>query len=228
MALARLCRTHRLTMRAVFAPLGCGLLASVCVAAGDAASDASRGRYLFQAHCAVCHVSKDDLVVRQKAISATGIASAINTVDRMADLKRLPATDLEAIAAYVRGDVGASDFVDYDGLWGGPDEAGWGLSISHQRANNRIFAVIYAYSADGSQQWLAVPEGVWSGDNTVWSGRAYQTRGAKGLAQFRPADVLVTPMGQATITFRSEHRAELTLAVAGSPAIVKPVERLSF
>jgi hypothetical protein len=192
-----------------------------------ASTPATTGRFLFHLHCAACHGNRSDLVVQEKARTAAGIQGAINTVDRMADLKRLPVVDLEAIAAYVRGDAGATDVLDFSGLWMVPSEAGWGVSLTHQRGNNRLFAVVYSYDGVG-QQWLAVPEGTWSGDNTTFSGRAYVTRGPRGLAAFDSRDVVTSPVGQLSLQFRSETSADLTLITPGSPVLTKQIVKLAF
>jgi hypothetical protein len=116
------------------------------------------------------------------------------------------------------------------GIWAATNEPGWGVSIAHQSTNNRVFVVIYAYTNAGSQQWLVLPESAWSGDNTTVSGRAYETRGSRGLAAFqsRDATATATAVGQVTLVFTTEATLDLILAIPGAPAVKKSLTRFVF
>ncbi len=43
----------------------------------------------------------------------------------------------------------------YHGLWWNPDEAGWGMSLTHH--GNIIFAALYTYDETGAPVWYAIP-----------------------------------------------------------------------
>lgn len=192
------------------------------------AADALRGKFAFHTFCAVCHITVQDLVIQQKARTAGEIATAIQTIDRMGDLRRLSVTELEDIAAFVRAEPRASTFVDFSGVWISPAEPGWGLTIAHQASNNRAFIVLYIYNETGQQRWLTVPESSWDQDNTVLTGKAFETRGGTDLARFNPRDIVASAAGQVTLVFRSERQLELVYAVPGRSTTTKTMTRFVF
>jgi hypothetical protein len=209
-----------------YAVIGGGLWLTAALPVG--ANDPKNGRFLFHTYCAACHITAADPVLQAKARTGEGVATAIATIDRMGELRRLSSRDLSDIAAFIRGDAGAATFVDMSGLWVAEGAPGWGLSITHQESNRRLFALLHTYSDDGRQRWLASPAGEWTQDETVWSGIAYETRGGQSIVIFDPTKVQTTSVGQLTLVFAGVDKVQLVWAVPGTRTVTKDLVRLRF
>jgi hypothetical protein len=63
-----------------------------------------------------------------------------------------------------------------DMWWGGPAQNGWGVSVVQHGKN--IFAVVFAYDANGAPTWHVIPQAFWVGGyGRTLQGTAYQPRG---------------------------------------------------
>ena len=122
---------------------------------------------------------------------------------------------------------------NYQDIWWaavGTGETGWGLHFTHQ--GDIIFATWFTYDFDGSPLWLSVtaPKGAAG----VYTGTLYRTTGPSfGSVPFDPAQVVRTPVGNATLTFGNGDNATFAYSVTlGSPAVTvtqaKQLTRLVF
>ena len=67
--------------------------------------------------------------------------------------------------------------LNYQDLWwAGPEQTGWGVSVvQHDR---RIFAVVFAYDANGAPTWHVIPQPLWAGGfGRSLQGESFQPRG---------------------------------------------------
>ena len=97
------------------------------------------------------------------------------------------------------GSAPASWGVDRTDLWWNPAESGWGLSLA-QHGNN-FFGVWFTYGPSGQPLFVTMP-GVTMTSPDSFTGALYTTTGP-GLdaATFDPAQVRVTQVGSATLSF---------------------------
>jgi hypothetical protein len=125
--------------------------------------------------------------------SATGVATGTLSIRTSEGAYRVPLR--------VEGYVGNAGMRNHDGLWWAApsgSQRGWGLDIAHQ--GDTIFAVWFAYAADGNPSWLALTarraaDGSFRGD-------VVQTRGPRFDARtFDPRAVRATIVGRATLAF---------------------------
>jgi hypothetical protein len=110
--------------------------------------------------------------------------------------------------------------------WASPagSEAGWGISITHQR--DTIFATWFTYDPDGSPVWLSVTAS--KSSPGVYAGILYYTTGpAYDAASFDPARVMYYPVGSATLTFSDGNDAIFAYTWNGSSQ-AKPITRQVF
>ncbi len=116
--------------------------------------------------------------------------------------------------------------------WAAPPgaESGWGINFTHQ--GNTIFATWFTYHFDGSPLWLSV-----TASNTapgVYAGTLYLTSGpAFDAVPFLPANVVLTPVGTATLTFANGNSATFAYTITlGTPPVAvtqtKPITRQIF
>lgn len=134
----------------------------------------------------------------------------------------------KAIARQAFGVAGAATQSHYGDLWWSPAESGWGLSITHQAST--LFAVWYAYGADGRPVWYVLPGGSWvSGD--TYTGTLYRTASAPsaffGAGGFNPAAVSATAVGSMTLRFWAPGSAVMSYTVNGTSGS-KSIMRQSF
>ena len=89
---------------------------------------------------------------------------------------------------------------NYSDIWWNPLESGWGVTIADHVTN--IFAILYAYRADGRPVWFAVPGGTFSQGRRIFQGSVYFTTGPAYTSDtFDPNLVVVTNVGSATFDF---------------------------
>jgi len=119
-----------------------------------------------------------------------------------------------------------------DMWWAAPAgaESGWGINLAHQ--GNILFATWFTYNFDGTPLWLSA-----TAHNTapgVYSGTLNLTRGpAFSAVPFNPANVVLTPVGTATLTFANGNSASFSYTVTlGTPPVTvtqtKPITRQIF
>lgn len=120
---------------------------------------------------------------------------------------------------------------NYADLWWNASESGWGLAFSQQYST--AFATWYVYDAAGDPLWVVMPDGRLGsetiGQNIVWNffGDIYTTRGPKFGEPFDPAQVVVTPIGKASIAFDGPENAILTYTL-GAPNETRRLTRQPF
>jgi hypothetical protein len=109
---------------------------------------------------------------------------------------------------------------NYQDLWWAAPagvESGWGMNLTHQ--GNTIFATWFTYNFDGTPLWLSatahmVSPGVYSGTLNLTRGPAFNA------VPFLPANVVVTPVGNLTLTFANGNSATLSYTVTlGTPPV---------
>ena len=113
------------------------------------------------------------------------------------------------------------------GLWWrqGGTESGWGINVTHQ--GNILFATWFTYDTDGSGLWLVMPRGETTGNGT-WTGALYRTTGPSFDANpWLTADVVATPVGNATFSFTDGDNGTFSYTVNGITQS-KPIEREVF
>lgn len=100
-----------------------------------------------------------------------------------------------------------------DMWWSGAPENGWGMSVVQHR--DVLFAVIYAYDADGAPIWYVMPGGMWNEGRTAFSGALYLPSGSPFGAYDASKFVAHAPVGNATISFNGASRGSLEYTIAG-------------
>ncbi len=104
---------------------------------------------------------------------------------------------------------------NYQDLWWNDppgSESGWGINFSHQ--GDTIFATWFTYGMDGSPMWLSGTATKTAGSS--YSGTLYRTTGPPFNAMpFNPANVILTSVGIATLTFSDGNHATFAYTVSG-------------
>ena len=100
------------------------------------------------------------------------------------------------------GNAPANWGVDRTDLWWNPSESGWGLTLA-QHGNN-VFGAWFTYAPSGRPLFVVMP-GVQQQTASSFTGTLYTTTGpAYTSATFNPAQVQVTQVGSATVSFNGE------------------------
>ncbi len=104
---------------------------------------------------------------------------------------------------------------NYQDLWWNDppgSESGWGINFSHQ--GDTIFATWFTYDLNGTPMWLSVTAQKTAA--ATYAGTLYRTNGpAFSAVPFNPANVVVTPVGNATFTFADGNHATFAYTVNG-------------
>ena len=98
--------------------------------------------------------------------------------------------------------------------WNAPpgSESGWGLNITHQ--GNTLFVTWFTYDLNGSPLWLSAT--LQQTAATTYSGALNRTTGpAFNATPWNPANVTVSPVGNATLTFADGNHATFAYTVNG-------------
>lgn len=114
----------------------------------------------------------------------------------------------------------------YTGIWwGGFDQAGWGLSVSHQA--NTVFATWYTYGDDQKATWFFMPAGQQTAPG-VFSGDLFRATGAPWAGRHYSADsTKITRVGTMELRFGNDRPGTMTAVVNGE-TIVMPLSRFDF
>jgi predicted dienelactone hydrolase len=111
---------------------------------------------------------------------------------------------------------------NYQDLWWNPAESGWGINLTQQ--GSTIFATWFTYDQSGNPLWLSVTA---APQNGGYTGILYQASGPPfDAVPFNPAQVALTPVGSATLTFADGNNATFAysaLGVSQSKAITRQV-----
>jgi hypothetical protein len=105
--------------------------------------------------------------------------------------------------------------LNHEGLWWAApagSESGWGINFAHQ--GDIIFATWFTYDLTGKGLWLTMTAPK-SAPNT-YSGTLYATTGpAFDAVPFDPAKVMLTQVGNATLTFTDASNGSFVYTVNG-------------
>jgi hypothetical protein len=133
-------------------------------------------------------------------------------------------------ATYGRGmfkvNVAAGGPDNYQDLWwSGPQENGWGLSITQHR--DLLFSEMFIYDAQGRPQWVVMPSGSWNASFTAFTGPIYIPSGAWFAAYDASRHSVGAAVGTATLTFASAGKGTLAYTINGVSG-TKAIERIGF
>jgi hypothetical protein len=116
---------------------------------------------------------------------------------------------------------------NYQDLWWcspAGSESGWGVSIAHQ--GNIIFAAWYTYDLAGLPLWMIVTANLTA--PKTYAGTLYTTTGpAFSAVPFNPAQVTLTAVGNATLTFADGSNGFFAYTANGVSQ-TKPITRQIF
>ena len=106
---------------------------------------------------------------------------------------------------------GPSNYQDL--WWTGPQENGWGMSITQHGA--MLFAELFVYDAQGQPTWVVMPGGRWNASFSQFTGSLYIPSGP-WFGNYNEAQFNVgSPIGNATLTFSGASSATLTYTING-------------
>lgn len=128
---------------------------------------------------------------------------------RILDSSTYPMQPLDFAPDVIQPERGLSDI-----WWGGPAQAGWGISIAEDKGN--LFATWFTYDAGGKATWFAMTEGAWIGPDT-WAGPVYRTTG-RSIFQWPPYDASrfsATRVGDFKLRFSGTSAATFEYSVEG-------------
>jgi hypothetical protein len=109
--------------------------------------------------------------------------------------------------------------------WAGPQENGWGMSLSQHGAT--LFGAMYVYDGEGRPVWLVLPSGTWDAGYTTYSGALYSPTGS-WFGNYDASRLAVgNPVGQASLRFHDLNTATLTYAINGVSG-TKSITRQGF
>jgi len=115
----------------------------------------------------------------------------------------------------------------YTGIYwaGDPEQAGWGLSVSHQA--NTLFATWYTYGVDSAPTWFFMPAGQQTAPG-VFSGELYSAKGAAWAGVHYSSDATkVTRVGSMELRFGADKPGTMTAVVDGE-TITMPLMKFDF
>ena len=120
--------------------------------------------------------------------------------------------------------------VDFTGIWGNPQEAGWGMNIVQQ--SNTMFVTLFIYDANRQATWVVAPQTVFhSADDfgaVIFSGPLYRATGpAFNAGTFDPNSVAATQVGTLTIRFTTAFNAVVDYSI-DSARVLKTVAPLTY
>jgi len=117
---------------------------------------------------------------------------------------------------------------NYQALWWASpagSESGWGLNVTHQ--GDTLFITWFTYGPDGKGMWL-VGSNLTRTSDGIYSGPLYRTVGPPWNASpWNPAMVALTPIGNATLTFKDANSGTFAYTVNGISQ-AKAIEREVF
>lgn len=119
--------------------------------------------------------------------------------------------------------------VDFTDLWFIPAENGWGFNVIQQ--GNTLFGTLFVYTNDRSARWYVAsgmtPQTASAGQ-AKFGGKLYQTSGPfLGDVAFNPGQVVVTEVGDISVTFLTSNSAILVYNV-GATTVTKTITRQTF
>jgi hypothetical protein len=109
--------------------------------------------------------------------------------------------------------------------WSGPQENGWGLSITQHR--DALFSELYIYDAQGEPLWVVMPGGQWNAAFTTFTGPVYIPSGSWFGAYDVSRHSVGSPVGTVSLTFTGADSARLDYTINGLSG-VKTISRIGF
>jgi hypothetical protein len=110
--------------------------------------------------------------------------------------------------------------------WAGPQENGWGISITQHR--DVLFGELFIYDDQGNARWLAMPSGQWNAARTTYTGNVYRPRGTPYAATYDAAQFSIGPaVGTLTLTPASQDSMRMDYVIDGIHG-TKQLSRLAF
>jgi hypothetical protein len=109
--------------------------------------------------------------------------------------------------------------------WSGPQENGWGLTITQHR--DILFVAFFIYDDAGKPFYVIMSSGTWDASRTAYTGALYVPVGSYfanyDVSRHSPGP----PVGSATLTFSALDKATLTYTINGRSG-TKRIERVLF
>ena len=112
---------------------------------------------------------------------------------------------------------------NYQDLWWNPNEAGWGINVTHQA--NVIFATLFTYDTSGRGTWYVLSHADRTGAG-AYSGKLYRTNGPVFNASPWTA-ATPTEVGTMSFNFPSGSAGTLTYSIDGVQ-VTKTIQRETF
>ena len=133
-------------------------------------------------------------------------------------------------ATYGRGmfkaTVAAGGPDNYQDLWwSGPQENGWGVSITQHR--DVLFSELFIYDDAGKPIWVVMPGGSWNTSFTRFSGAAYIPSGSWFAAYDASRHNIGASVGTVTFDFSDHDNATMTYVINGVSG-AKTITRIGF
>lgn len=109
---------------------------------------------------------------------------------------------------------------DVNGMWwSGSIENGWGMSVAQATSpTNNLFAVIYAYDAQGKPTWWVMPGGSWDGAHLGFKSTVYWPYGTPYYAYRGGLTVVGDDVGKLTFQFPDGNSGRMDFTIAGVTA----------
>jgi Astacin (Peptidase family M12A) len=110
--------------------------------------------------------------------------------------------------------IKTTELVDYGDMWWvGPEQNGWGVSITQHR--DVQFVVIFAYDAQGKPVWYVLSGGTWDSNRTAYSGALYVPTSSAFSAYRADKFMINAPVGDATIRYENSSVATISYTING-------------
>jgi hypothetical protein len=97
--------------------------------------------------------------------------------------------------------------------WAGPQENGWGMSLTQH--GDRLFAGLFIYDANGDPTWLVMSSGSWNAARTEYSGNLYRPHGSPFSAYDAARFSAGPPVGTLKLTVTSLDALTLDYTIDG-------------
>jgi hypothetical protein len=172
--------------------------------------------------------SGDELVLRGGLRGGTASCQSSGDVQNTANRDQYSRLDLElpSLAAWLKSTPAAAvPAENFTGVWWNPAEPGWGASVM-QGATGGAFVTVYAYDADGTSMWIAMPDPKWQSAR-VLEGTLYITHSQPLEATYDAAKFAAAAAGTGRIEFAADGSGKITLVMSGK-TIVKPIAKYAI
>jgi hypothetical protein len=108
--------------------------------------------------------------------------------------------------------------------WGGPQENGWGMTVTQH--GDMLFSLLFIYDAQGNPRWLAMPGGSWTTART-FRADVFRPKGTPYSAYDVSRHNIGAPVGTANITLVDSNSIRLDYTIDGISG-ARSLERLRF